>query len=105
MFTFLVTLISKGGTKPGDESFVGNMLDWRIMYAHDPKYANSYTNEPLAHMVCAEDATNMQGVLQAKIYSEVHAYLRETVGMTSGDLLCMLCVVLWLGICMKEAEH
>lgn len=74
-----------------------------IKYAHDVKYADMFSNAPLAAAVCERNPLNMEGVQQANIYNSINDYLSPTMGTPSGWLLCMLSIFLWMLTCGKEA--
>lgn len=88
-----------------DRTIVEALQDWRVSYAHNPDFADKFTNSPLAQDVCAKSNFVMQGAQQAQLYKDLDEYLGKFAGIPSGECLCMLAVFLWLLTCFKETKR
>jgi len=90
------------GVNFADEGTVKKLMHWRVKFAHAAKYADEFTNTPLAQSVCDNDLLNMEGSQQAALYRDVNEYLTGLAGLKAGEILCMLVVMLWSFTCLTE---
>merc|ERR1719171_2723918 len=81
------------------------MTDWRVVYGHNPDFADKFTSKSLGADVCSESDFLMQGATQAIMYSDIMSYVNMFLGVEAGGMLCMLSIFLWALTCAKEMKR
>lgn len=72
---------------------------WRETSAHDYRYYNAATKQTLVSRVCAKDGSLNEGASQVSAISDLDGYLGadfDGSGVSTGSLMCMIAVLIWL---------